>query len=103
MLSGLWTRETKTFLGQTSADFVSMCGKGPILMMPPGVKSEGQGSEKAINASGDTERVMCTISSGSWIFLFLLPKGARRVGHRRPPGTRKHQLCFVSLWVESIL
>ena len=54
MLSGLWTRETKTFLGQTSADFVSMCGKGPILMMPPGVKSEGQGSEKAINASGDS-------------------------------------------------
>ena len=54
MLSGLWTRETKTFLGQTGADFVSMCGKGPFLMMPPGVKSEGQGSEKAINASGDS-------------------------------------------------
>ena len=54
VLSGLWTRETKTFLGQTGADFVSMCGKGPFLMMPPGVKSEGQGSEKAINASGDS-------------------------------------------------
>ena len=53
MLSGLWTRETKTFLGQTGTDFISMCGKGPILMMPLGVKS-GQGSEKAINASGDS-------------------------------------------------
>ena len=65
-----------------------MCVKGPILMMPLGVKSEGQGNEKAISASGDSLRVMCTISSGSWIFLFLLPKGARRMGHRRPPGTR---------------
>ena len=41
------------FSGPTGGNFVSMCGKGPILMMPLGVKSEGQGSEKAINASGD--------------------------------------------------
>ena len=31
------------------------------------------------------------------------PKGDRRVGNKRPLGTRKQQLCFVPLWMESIL